>query len=553
MCYDSSLSDNHRGHCAIAPPREAPSLRLRQSDSRVCASLCDSVPVCSVSALPESVATTRRPSDRRVGGDPESPSPDPESPSPDPESPSPDPESPSPGPRVRRRDPAGWPGFHVSDSSKRGHLQPSPTGLQRCTGGCSGAQVAASGSVALRQLRVRYSLRGLRCGDGSAGHGSGGTTAALRRQWPRERDGPAPTRADVNGAASADGSGGRAGPAGSPPSRWRDGLVVASQASLGWSRWTPAPPPRRPPPRCARALRGVSGSAGGCGRRGRGCGFARSRWAGGAGPRGAGGSRSPVDEPHSNSAGVARRWRGGGTRARAVARSVLKRRFVAQRLGPWGSGHSHPAQRRALARSTPPPNGPNRPNAATAATMTRRHHAKTTSCWRLSGEPALAATGRSDVRTNPLRFNCAIGDYTVSPHRLDESGRFTRATPCRPALNDESTWRCSGSALSAAAPAFLARTPLFQRRHHAAHAPRRPRAPAPPQFGPQASRRWVSPPRPPIMGTMGVDGTDDGRREAGHRRRRGVFCGRSFAYSAAPPVPRVGPPGAGPCRPAPGP
>ena len=63
----------------------------------------------------------------------------------------------------------------------------------------------------------------------------------------------------------------------------------------------------------------------------------------------------------------------------------------------------------------------------------------------------------------------------------------------------------------------------------------------------------VSPPRPPIMGTMGVDGTDDGRREAGHRRRRGVFCGRSFAYSAAPPVPRAGPPGAGPCRPAPGP
>lgn len=77
MCYDSSLSDNHRGHCAIAPPREAPSLRLRQSDSRVCASLCDSVPVCSDSALPESVAT----SDRRVGGDPESPTPDPESPS----------------------------------------------------------------------------------------------------------------------------------------------------------------------------------------------------------------------------------------------------------------------------------------------------------------------------------------------------------------------------------------------------------------------------------------------------------------------------------------
>jgi hypothetical protein len=183
MCYDSSLSDNHRDHCAIAPPREAPSLRLRQSDSRVCASLCDSVPVCSDSALPESVAT----SDRRVGGDPESPTPDPE--------------SPTPGPRVRRRDPAGWPGFHVSDSSKRGHLQPSPTGLQRCTGGCSGAQVAASGSVALRQLRVRYSLRGLRCGDASAGHGSGGTTAALRRQWPRERDGPAPTRADVNGAA----------------------------------------------------------------------------------------------------------------------------------------------------------------------------------------------------------------------------------------------------------------------------------------------------------------------------------------------------------------
>ena len=229
MCYDSSLSDNHRGHCAIAPPREAPSLRLRQSDSRVCASLCDSVPVCSDSALPESVAT----SDRRVGGDPESPTPDPE--------------SPTPGPRVRRRDPAGWPGFHVSDSSKRGHLQPSPTGLQRCTGGCSGAQVAASGSVALRQLRVRYSLRGLRCGDASAGHGSGGTTAALRRQWPRERDGPAPTRADVNGAASADGSGGRPGPAGSPPSRRRDGLVAASQASLGWSRWTPAPPPPQTP------------------------------------------------------------------------------------------------------------------------------------------------------------------------------------------------------------------------------------------------------------------------------------------------------------------
>lgn len=294
LCYDSSLSDNHRGHCAIAPPREAPSLRLRQSDSRVCASLCDSVPVCSDSALPESVAT----SDRRVGGDPESPTPDPE--------------SPTPGPRVRRRDPAGWPGFHVSDSSKRGHLQPSPTGLQRCTGGCSGAQVAASGSVALRQLRVRYSLRGLRCGDASAGHGSGGTTAALRRQWPRERDGPAPTRADVNGAASADGSGGRPGPAGSPPSRRRDGLVAASQASLGWSRWTPAPPPRRPPPRCARALRGVSGSAGGCGRRGRGCGFARSRWAGGAGPRGAGGSRSPVDEPHSGARLRAPAWRDGG-------------------------------------------------------------------------------------------------------------------------------------------------------------------------------------------------------------------------------------------------
>ena len=42
MCYDSSLSDNHRGHCAIAPPREAPSLRLRQSDSRVCATRCQS-------------------------------------------------------------------------------------------------------------------------------------------------------------------------------------------------------------------------------------------------------------------------------------------------------------------------------------------------------------------------------------------------------------------------------------------------------------------------------------------------------------------------------
>lgn len=31
------------------------------------------------------------------------------------------------------------------------------------------------------------------------------------------------------------------------------------------------------------------------------------------------------------------------------------------------------------------------------------------------------------------------------------------------------------------------------------------------------------------------------------------FCGRSFAYSAAPPVLRAGPPGADPCRPVPGP
>ena len=99
LCYDSSLSDNHRGHCAIAPPREAPSLRLRQSDSRVCASLCDSVPVCSDSALTESVAT----SDRRVGGDPESPTPDPE--------------SPTPGPRVRRRDPDSTLATHQSEDT----------------------------------------------------------------------------------------------------------------------------------------------------------------------------------------------------------------------------------------------------------------------------------------------------------------------------------------------------------------------------------------------------------------------------------------------------
>ena len=75
---------------------------------------------------------------------------------------------------------------------------------------------------------------------------------------------------------------------------------------------------------------------------------------------------------------------GGDTRARAVARSVLKRRFVAQRLGPWGSGHSHPAQRRALARSTPPPSppiGPNRPNAATAATSRQDHVVLASQPW----------------------------------------------------------------------------------------------------------------------------------------------------------------------------
>lgn len=97
----------------------------------------------------------------------------------------------------------------------------------------------------------------------------------------------------------------------------------------------------------------------------------------------------------------------------------------------------------------------------------------------------------------------------MSPHRLDESGRFTRATPCRPALNDESTWRCSGSALSAAAPAFPARTPLFQRRHHA------PRAPAPPQLGPQASRRGVPAPAPPPSRHAGAPecGSSTGERE----------------------------------------
>ena len=81
--------------------------------------------------------------------------------------------------------------------------------------------------------------------------------------------------------------------------------------------------------------------------------------------------------------------------------------------------------------------------------------------------------------------------------------------------------------------------------------------------GPSAARRSAasvptSPPPSPGCRPQGPPSwapweSDDGRREAGHRRRRGVFCGRSFAYSAAPPVPRVGPPGAGPCRPAPGP
>lgn len=88
-------------------------------------------------------------------------------------------------------------------------------------------------------------------------------------------DRPAPTRAESGGCQR-----GRIG-------RWigrtarAGGLTAESPArrTRAESRRRLPESARRPPPRCARALRarGVRGSAGGCERRGRGCGFARSR------------------------------------------------------------------------------------------------------------------------------------------------------------------------------------------------------------------------------------------------------------------------------------
>ena len=96
----------------------------------------------------------------------------------------------------------------------------------------------------------------------------------------------------------------------------------------------------------------------------------------------------------------------------------------------------------------------------------------------------------------------AIGVDSVTLHRLSESGRITRATPGRPALHDESTWRCSRARFSRPNPTWA-----HQHRHRdALPLPRQPprgvrQTPPPPHhtqecssFGVPPSPRGPSPP-----------------------------------------------------------
>jgi hypothetical protein len=139
----------------------------------------------------------------------------------------------------------------------------------------------------------------------------------------------------------------------------------------------------------------------------------------------------------------------------------------------------------------------------------------------------------------------AIGVDSVTPHRLSESGRITRATPGRPALHDESTWRCSRARFSRPNPTWA-----HQHRHRdALPLPRQPprgvrQTPPPPHhtqecssFGVPPSPRGPSPPARLLRAAApaALPAPPRSARTAARAARRGGLARSAAGVGGGPP------------------